>query len=482
MQDPGSAYTILVMKHLSLATTPAVQLLKALREGSVRAVDLFDEADERHRRFGDALSAYKLWLGPAARAQAQAADAAFKVGADLGPAQGLPTSIKDVFGVRGTPTFCGTPRPLPPKYEAEGPIVTNLRGQLGVFPGKTHTVPFAFGVIGVNKHWGSPRNPWDASAHRMTGGSSSGAGVSLWEGSCLWALGSDAGGSVRAPAALTGTVGLRTSVGRWPVGGVPPLSPTFDTPGLLARSVEDLIAGFAAIDPHVESLQMLLQTTASRSLEGLRIGVPEDHFYDECGPGVVDAVRRALRSLEVKGATLVSIPFPEAAEAAQWMANGGVGVPEGYAMVRSEFAEWIDTLDPTVWSRLSTYGAIDVQEYLKRIREIEPARVRAHARLEGLDVIATPTTRLTAPTALEVEGLEDYRQRNMAIGRNLMLMNLWDFPSITLPIGKDPNDLPIGLQLSARRNTDDTLLGIARAVENILGTPREILGTPPLCS
>jgi len=314
----------------------------------------------------------------------------------------------------------------------------------------------------------------------MTGGSSSGAGVSLWEGSCLWALGSDAGGSVRAPAALTGCVGLRTSIGRWPVGGVPALSPTFDTPGILARSVEDLVVGFAAIDPSVESLQMLLQATA-RSLDGLRIGVPEDHFYDECGPGVVDVVRRALRYLEAKGATLVPLAFPEAAEAAQWMADGGVGVPEGYAFVRNEFPEWIETLDPTVWSRLSTYGAIDVQEYLKRLREIEPARVRAHARLEGLDVIATPTTRLTAPTAREVESLEDYRQRNMAIGRNLMLMNLWDFPSITLPVGKDPNGLPVGLQLSSRRGTDDKLLGIARAVETVLGTPRQILGTPPLC-
>jgi len=468
------------MNQLSLATTPAVELVQALREGGVRAVDLFDEAEERHRRYGDALNAYKLWLGPAARAQAQAADAAFKVGADLGPAQGLPISIKDVFGVRGTPTFCGTPRPLPSKYEAEGPIVAGLRRQLAVFPGKSHTVPFAFGVIGVNKHWGSPRNPWDASAHRMTGGSSSGAGVSLWEGSCLWALGSDAGGSVRAPAALTGCVGLRTSIGRWPVGGAPALSPTFDTPGILARSVEDLIVGFAAIDPSVESLPMLLQATA-RSLDGLRIGVPDDHFYDECGPGVVDAVRRALGNLEAKGATRVSLAFPEAAEAAQWMANGGVGVPEGYAFVRSEFPEWIETLDPTVWSRLSTYGAIDVEEYLQRLREIEPARVRAHARLEGLDVIATPTTRLTAPTAREVESLEDYRQRNMAIGRNLMLMNLWDFPSITLPVGKDPNGLPVGLQLSSRRGTDDKLLGIARAVETVLGTPRQILGTPPLC-
>ena len=465
---------------LSIVTTPALDLLRALREGNVRAVDLFDEAAERHRRYGGPLNAYKLWLGPVARLQAQAADAAFKVGADIGPAQGLPISIKDVFGIRDTPTYCGTPAPLPEKYSAEGPIVAELRRQLSVFSGKSHTVPFAFGVIGVNQHWGAPRNPWDASSHRMSGGSSAGAGVSLWEGSCLWALGSDAGGSVRAPAALTGCVELRTSIGRWPTGGAPALSPTLDTPGILARSVEDLIVGFAAIDPHVE-LTSLLASTAARSLDGLRIGVPEQHFFDDCGPGVAEAIQRALRDLQANGAVLVPCAFPEAAEAAQWMANGGVGVPEGYALIQSEFPDWIATLDPTVWSRLSTFGAISTEEYLRRLREIEPARVRAHARLDGLDVIATPTTRITAPTAQDVEQLDDYRERNMAIGRNLMLMNFWDFPSISMPVGKDPNGMPIGLQLSSRRGSDDTLLGIARAVERVLGTPRQILGDPPLC-
>jgi len=134
----------------------------------------------------------------------------------------------------------------------------------------------------------------------------------------------------------------------------------------------------------------------------------------------------------------------------------------------------------TVWSRLSTYGAIETTEYLQRIREIEPARVRAHAQLADIDVLATPTTRITAPKAEDVADLVDYRTRNMAIGRNLMLMNLWDFPSLTLPVGKDANGLPIGLQLSSARGTDDRLVCIARAVERVLGTAREVLGDPPL--
>jgi aspartyl-tRNA(Asn)/glutamyl-tRNA(Gln) amidotransferase subunit A len=229
-------------------------------------------------------------------------------------------------------------------------------------------------------------------------------------------------------------------------------------------------------------LTVLLDAIASRSLVGLRIGVPENHFFENCGPGIAETVMQALHELETRGAVLIRREIPEAAESARWMANGGVNVPEGYSAVCNEFSEWIETLDPTVWTRLSTYGAIDTAEYLKRIREIAPLRARAHARLEGLDVIATPTTALTAPRAEDVAALEDYRQRNMAIGRNLMLMNLWDFPSITLPAGKDSNGLPIGLQLSSRSGSDDVLLAIAHAVEQTLGTPRQRLGAPPLCA
>jgi aspartyl-tRNA(Asn)/glutamyl-tRNA(Gln) amidotransferase subunit A len=105
--------------------------------------------------------------------------------------------------------------------------------------GKTHMVEFAFGGTGHNGHWGAPYNPWDAAAHRSVGGSSSGAGVSLLEGSALLALGSDTAGSVRIPASMTGTVGLKVTLGRWSTEGVVPLSFTFDTPGLLARSVSD---------------------------------------------------------------------------------------------------------------------------------------------------------------------------------------------------------------------------------------------------
>ena len=99
-----------------------------------------------------------------------------------------------------------------------------------VMIGKTHSVQFAFGALGVNRHHGTVRNPWDAEGHRVCGGSSTGAGVAVAEGSCILALGSDAGGSIRVPAAFTGTVGLKTTFGRWPCDGALPLRSTSISP------------------------------------------------------------------------------------------------------------------------------------------------------------------------------------------------------------------------------------------------------------
>ena len=129
-------------------------------------------------------------------------------GVSVGPLQGVPVSIKDLFAAAGYPCFAGSSRRLPADpWERDGPLVATLRRQLGVIMGKTHMVEFAFGGTGQNSHHGAPYNPWDAAAHRSVGGSSSGAGVSLLEGSALLAFGSDTAGSVRIPACMTGNAG-----------------------------------------------------------------------------------------------------------------------------------------------------------------------------------------------------------------------------------------------------------------------------------
>ncbi len=469
------------MSRLSLADTPAHRLWHALRAGEITPLALWREAAGRHARTGEKLNAYKLWLGEAGETQARAAEAAFAVGADLGPMQGLPISIKDVYGIRGTPTYAGTARRLPAKYEEEGPIVSVLRRQLAVFPGKTHTVPFAFGGIGANAHWGAPWNPWDAVHHRGTGGSTSGAGGSLWEGSAVVSVGSDAGGSIRMPASLAGVVGLKTSIGRWSGGGAPPLSPSLDCPGVLALSVADTALGFAAIDPAGHAWPELWRKLDARPLAGLRIGVADRYFFDDCGPGIAEAIEATLKELEAKGAILVPVPIPEVEEAVKYMATGSVGVPEGFAIVSTEFKDWVPELDANVWARLKTFGDISAAEYLARQRMRLPMAARAHARLEGIDVLALPTTAVTAPRLDQVEDREAFRLTTLRIGRNVSCFNVWDMCALSIPVAFDPDRLPIGLQLVAGKGTEEALLAAGLAVEKAIGDIRQRLGRPPVC-
>jgi len=218
-----------------------------LRAGRITAGRLAEAAVERYASLEPRLNAYRSFDAELLRRQAAAADALLAVGTDLGPFQGLPVSVKDLYGLAGFRTWAGTPKPLPQVYEREGPVVRAFRRQAALLAGKTHTVEFAFGGLGTNRHYGAPRNPWDATRHRVSGGSSSGAGVSLWQGTAVLALGSDTTGSVRMPASWTGTVGLKVSRGRWPCEGLLTQSETLDTPGLLARTVEDMVPAFAAV-------------------------------------------------------------------------------------------------------------------------------------------------------------------------------------------------------------------------------------------
>jgi aspartyl-tRNA(Asn)/glutamyl-tRNA(Gln) amidotransferase subunit A len=280
---------------------------------------------------------------------------------------------------------------------------------------------------------------------------------------------------------LTGTVGLKTSIGRWPGAGAPPLSPTLDTPGILARSVADAIVGFAAIDPKNHRWPEFWTETNRRELTGLRIGVADEFFFGDCGPGIAETVRKALSELEAKGARLIDRALPEAAEAYAYMAKGSVGVPEGFAIVSTEFKDWIADLDKNVWARLKNFGDVSTAEYLARRRAMAPMSAAGHARLDGIDVLATPTTASTAPRLDEVEDMEVFRMRTLKIGRNVGVFNIWNMCAINIPVGLDPEGMPIGMQLVCANNQEEALLAIALAVERALGTPRQRLGTPPLC-
>src|SRR5690242_17999726 len=317
---------------------PIAELVLRLRDGRLTARALAEEAIANHERCGKALMAYSQWAPEHARKCADAADAAFAAGAHAGSLQGIPTSVKDLFAMAGFPTYAGTPRRLPEKFEAEGPIIANLRRQLATVTGKTHMVEFAFGGTGHNAHYGSPRNPWDAKQHRSPGGSSSGAGVSLCEGSALLAFGSDTAASVRLPASFTGNAGLKFTKDRWSSDGIVTLSHTFDTPGILARRMEDAAFSFAALDPQLGNGFDFL-SRVPRGIDGIRIGVADSFFWDGCENGIAEAAKLAIDQLGRAGAIVKQAPLPEAQEAYAVFCEGGVSAIELRAFLDHELAD-----------------------------------------------------------------------------------------------------------------------------------------------
>lgn len=465
-----------------LSEQPLDSLVSALQTGSVRPQALLEAVVERFRNSAQALGAYLVWDPEFSHRQALAADAALAAGNPLGPLTGVPVSVKDHFGVAGLPVYAGTAQELPQKFRREGPVVRALRAGLAVITGKTHAVELAFGGIGSNSHWGTPRNPWDADRHRVPGGSSSGAGVSLQTGTAWLALGTDTGGSVRVPASMTGCVGFKTSAGRWSLDGVVPLSPTLDTAGLLARSVADLLYGCAVIDPvwRNDGVAGLRERLTAMRLQALTIGVADELAWAPCQEDISAVCREALGELEASGARLSDMPMPEIGPSGELLRTGSVLSAECDTFIEAELPAWRDRLDPMITMRINDGGTISAREYLLRRRKIEQLAAAANKRLKTVDVVAMPTLPLTPPTVAEVSEAGGYRRHNAAALGQTCVANFCHLCALSLPVGLDRAGLPVGLMLLARRGQELRLLGAALACERRLGSSRERLGRPPL--
>ena len=455
-------------------------LSTALRERRISATEVMQAALARHERLGNRLRAYKLFDGERALTAAREVDRGLAADRQPGPLAGVPVSVKDLYGVDGLPTFAGTPRQLPERWSKDAWLVARVRAAGACIVGKTHTVELAFGGVGINPHWDTPWNPWDADTHRIPGGSSAGAGVSLWEGSALLALGSDTGGSIRIPAAFTGTVGQRTTTGRWPTDGVVPLSSTLDSVGALARSVEDYAWFFGSVDPKWGDPVALLAHLEHTGLRGTRIAIPQCDIWEECQPDIKDALDVALADLEAQGAVLVEIEgnlLDDGFEVA--LGQRPITGPELRAFLERELPGWSAILNPIIRERLANAPALDDPLYLDALARYRRLVTEAPALFERADILALPTNIITAPPVSELADLGRYAQANRAILRPNYPVSVLGLTAISIPAGLDGSSMPVGLQLVARGGQDEALLGVALAAERVLGTAAAQFGRPP---
>jgi aspartyl-tRNA(Asn)/glutamyl-tRNA(Gln) amidotransferase subunit A len=448
----------------------AVWLGERIRRGELSPLSLCERLLERVRALQPALNAFRLIAEDRALAAAEAAARQIAAGQYLGPLHGIPYVTKDLFDVAGLPTTAGS-RTMEGNVATGDAAVTARLARAGmVLLGKTQTVEFAFGSVGINHSHGTPRNPW-ASRHHVPGGSSSGSAVAVAAGLAPLATGTDTACSVRTPAALCGVVGLKTTVGRVSRAGIHPLSATLDSVGPLARTVADAAHLFTAMqgpdpaDPSTRGVCPIdVLTTLDDGVDGLRIAFAEGLMFEHLDVEVEQAVRACGAVFDGLGANMSHVDFHVAATV---MARPSViSQVEGYAVNEARLVGQPRDVDPIVYQRMKPGGEVRAVDYRRALDELVPVRRQAVRFFDRVDVLLAPTTMWPALPVADVDAdFETYMRYASGYLRNCFVGNLLDLCAVSVPCGFTAKGLPIGLMIYARPFHEHLALRVAQAFE-----------------
>lgn len=434
------------------------QLGADLAAGRTSSRDLVEQALGRITdKDGEGSRAFLQVNAEGAREAADYSDRLRKKGVRRSPIDGLPVSLKDLFDVAGEVTRAGSRIMENVARRADAAAVARLRAAGAVFVGRTNMVEFAFGGVGLNPHYGTPRNPWDRKAGRVPGGSSSGAAVAQADGMCGMALGSDTGGSVRIPAALCGLAGFKPTARRVPLEGAFPLSFTLDSIGPLANTIGCCAAYDAVLGGEPAA-------PAEFPLRGLRLLLPRSSVLADLDGPVERAFGAAIERLRKAGAIVEERPALVFDRRSEYFARGGFAAAEAYHVHRPHLARLAEC-DPRVSARILLGKDFPAADYVA-LREQRAAAVRQFEALAApFDALVMPTVACVAPTIAEAGANdEEYARWNLRILRNPAFVNFLDGCAATLPCHA-PGTAPVGFTVCGPAMSDRHILAVAAAVE-----------------
>jgi len=413
-------------------------LRSALASGRVKPSTLADQALARAST-NPGRNTY-LWRdaawthAEAVRVEAMARGDGGPFGDGRGALWGLPISVKDCFDMAGAPTSCGVHfyRDLNGNAAQDSWLVERLRAAGAVITGKTHLHPLAYGITGENPEFRDCLQPRDPTA--LTGGSSSGAAASVQEGSAVIAIGTDTGGSVRAPAALCGLAGYRASLGRGDWRGGAHLAKTFDTMGCLFRDLADapLLAGLFAPEP------------ANQSGDFTSFAVVDDSFFHDCEPEILSGLHATVHALEALGLRGARI------DAGWWADSFEIFAPIQASEAASIHAGHFDRFEPSIRERLEWGASIGLAEIAALRQRHEAFRNRMDELLGTHQLILLPAS----PVARLAAGADHSKTRTRLL-RYTTPFSLAGVPVVTIPCAAG------GMQLAAARGCDEALLQLA---------------------
>ncbi|ODS93249.1 MAG: amidase [Comamonas sp. SCN 65-56] len=434
-----------------------------LARGATSAVQFTETALARASE-GEGPKTCTRVLHDSARAEAHASDTLRAAGLARSPIEGLPISVKDLFDIAGHVTRAGSRllRSEPPATR-NAPIVDRLRAAGAVIVGTTNMTEFAFSGIGINPHYGTPRNPWAREGDgRIPGGSSSGAAISVTDGMALAAIGTDTGGSVRIPAALCGLTGFKPTARRVPSAGTIPLSTTLDSIGPLAPSVRccALLDSLLAGEPFAEPMPA--------AIASMRLLAPTNYVLAGMDHQVGTAWERALSRLSQAGARITHAALAPLDALAGIHAQGTLANAEAWAWHRRYLPARQGEYDPRVAARILVGSRMNAADYIDLLAARQRWIAAMQAALADYDALVMPTVPVVAPEiAPLVASDEAFAAANALILRNTTLVNFLDGCAVSLPMHQK-GEPPCGLSLAAPGGHDARLLALALAVEKEL--------------
>ena len=446
-----------------MRSVPAIAA--ALRSHDVTAVMLAEQFLARESEARNRLHSFVAVDASKLLDEAALSDAELSAGHDRGPLHGIPVGIKDIIDVKGYPTRCGSPLYPSTPAERDATVVSRLRDAGAVIAGKTASHELACGVV-----TSSVSNPWNLD--HVPGGSSGGSGAAVAAGLVSIGLGSDTGGSIRIPAALCGTVGLKPTFGLVPVAGVRPLSTTLDHVGPLGTTVADCANAMSALVADGTDFADGLD----RGIAGMRFGVLTEEPFSPMQPDVESNFHAAVDVLRSLGADCVEITIPELRHTLA--AEFGIIPLEAFEYHEQSLRQRPFDIDPEIRTLL-TAGAVLPRSVYRRACAARVAIAGAIAAAmtdHRLDALVTPTLPATASPKAGSEHTYGGVPEPIAVSyvRTTAPFNLSGQPAISVPCGFDRTGLPIGLQIATRPGHDALALQIAAAFEQASHSPRQV--------
>ena len=430
-----------------------------------RAREAVEGCLARIEALNPALNAMITTTAEAAREAADACDRAAAEGRWLGLLHGLPIALKDNIETAGVRTTSGAAYLADHIPNRDAPVVARLKAQGAILTGKANLQELAWGVVSTNPVAGQCRNPWNPA--RIPGGSSGGSGAAVAAGMAEAALGTDTGGSVRIPAAMTGIAGLRPTHGRLSIRGITPVSVAHDTVGPMARRVADVARIFAALaaydslDPVSRDLPLgNFLPTLGDGIAGVRVGLPRNFFFEDVDAEVEAAVREGARTLESLGARLVEVTLAGAETAQRWTTV--MAYADACAYHRERLDAGPGAISRPVYERMilgRDFGAVD---YAEAMRGREAWRRTLAEAFETVDVLLAPTTPRPAPPIADDRSLHRATQEATRFTYGGALASI---PGLSVPCGFSADGLPTGMMLEGAWGAEPLLLRVGHAYQ-----------------